>query len=188
MWAIQNPKYCIQRNTHVTPTEIAKPIRSRRRGVFNCPGQGRASCKNKAVAASYLHTQSASAALLSGVGLNPPQHLGLDSSDRPCRRGDFLTVRLERLRFKRMRDWIAYEVVALFHDGSAPYTEWSPEPNLELLSVSIHIPGHAGTDPVVLAQGPRGQPGHGARLRLPAGRAPLTSTNTRTTTESLTIA
>ena len=41
-------------------------------------------------------------------------------------RGDFLTVRLERLRFKRMLDWIAYEVVALFHDGSAPYTEWSP--------------------------------------------------------------
>ena len=41
-------------------------------------------------------------------------------------RGDYLTVRLERLRFKRMLDWIAYEVVTLFHDGSAPYTEWSP--------------------------------------------------------------
>jgi hypothetical protein len=41
-------------------------------------------------------------------------------------RGDYLTVRLERLRFKRMLDWIAYEVVTLFHDGSVPYTEWSP--------------------------------------------------------------
>jgi hypothetical protein len=37
--------------------------------------------------------------------------------------GDSLTLRLERLRFKRLLDWIAFEVVALFHDGSTPYVE-----------------------------------------------------------------
>jgi hypothetical protein len=31
-----------------------------------------------------------------------------------------LTLRLERLRFKRMLDWIIYEVIALFHDGTKP--------------------------------------------------------------------
>jgi Transposase DDE domain len=36
-------------------------------------------------------------------------------------RGDSLTLRLERLRFKRLLDWIACTVVALFHDGSTPY-------------------------------------------------------------------
>ena len=36
-------------------------------------------------------------------------------------RGDSLTVRLERLRFKRLLDWIACTVVALLHDGSTPY-------------------------------------------------------------------
>jgi hypothetical protein len=32
-----------------------------------------------------------------------------------------LTPRLERLRFRRMLDWIAQTVVALLHDGSTPY-------------------------------------------------------------------
>jgi hypothetical protein len=36
-------------------------------------------------------------------------------------RGDSLTLRLERLRFKRLLDWIAGSVVALLHDGSIPY-------------------------------------------------------------------
>ena len=36
-------------------------------------------------------------------------------------RGDSLTLRLERLRFKRLLDWIACSVVALLHDGSTPY-------------------------------------------------------------------
>ena len=36
-------------------------------------------------------------------------------------RGDSLTLRLERLRFKRLLDWIASSVVALLHDGSTPY-------------------------------------------------------------------
>lgn len=39
--------------------------------------------------------------------------------------GDDLTLHLERLRFKRMLDWIVHEVVALFHDGSTPCVEWS---------------------------------------------------------------
>jgi putative transposase len=34
--------------------------------------------------------------------------------------GDRLTLRLERLRFKRLLDWIAGTVVALLHDGSTP--------------------------------------------------------------------
>ena len=34
--------------------------------------------------------------------------------------GDHLKLHLECLRFKRMLDWIVYEIVALFHDGSAP--------------------------------------------------------------------
>jgi hypothetical protein len=40
--------------------------------------------------------------------------------------GDTLTLHLERLRFKRMLDWIAHQVVALFHDGSIPCVVWSP--------------------------------------------------------------
>jgi hypothetical protein len=36
-------------------------------------------------------------------------------------RGDSFTLRLERLRFKRLLDWIACSVVALLHDGSTPY-------------------------------------------------------------------
>jgi len=40
--------------------------------------------------------------------------------------GDTLTLHLERLRFKRMLDWIVHEVVALFHDGSSPCVVWSP--------------------------------------------------------------
>ena len=35
-------------------------------------------------------------------------------------RGDNLAVRLERLRFKQLLDWIACTVVALLHDGSTP--------------------------------------------------------------------
>jgi hypothetical protein len=35
-------------------------------------------------------------------------------------RGDDLTLRLERLRFKRMLHWIAQTVVAVLHDGSIP--------------------------------------------------------------------
>jgi hypothetical protein len=36
--------------------------------------------------------------------------------------GEELTLHLERLRFKRMLDWIAQTVVALLHDGSMPCT------------------------------------------------------------------
>jgi hypothetical protein len=35
-------------------------------------------------------------------------------------RGDSITLHLERLRFKRLLDWIAGSVVALLHDGSTP--------------------------------------------------------------------
>jgi Transposase DDE domain len=38
--------------------------------------------------------------------------------------GDNLTLRLERLRFKRMLDWIVHEVKHLYHDGSTPCVEW----------------------------------------------------------------
>lgn len=37
-----------------------------------------------------------------------------------------ITLHLERLRFKRMLDWIAFEIVATLHDGSSPYVEWPP--------------------------------------------------------------
>jgi hypothetical protein len=36
-------------------------------------------------------------------------------------RGSTMTLRLERLRFKQLLDWIAQAVVALLHDGSLPY-------------------------------------------------------------------
>lgn len=39
--------------------------------------------------------------------------------------GERITVHLERLRFKRMLDWIAHTVVALLHDGSTPCVEWT---------------------------------------------------------------
>ncbi len=39
--------------------------------------------------------------------------------------GDSLTLHLERLRFKRMLDWIVHEVVVLFHDGSMPCVVWT---------------------------------------------------------------
>ena len=39
--------------------------------------------------------------------------------------GDDLVLHLERLRFKRMLDWIVHEIVALFHDGSTPCVVWS---------------------------------------------------------------
>lgn len=37
-----------------------------------------------------------------------------------------LKLHLELLRFKRMLDWIAHEVVTLFHDGSIPYVAKPP--------------------------------------------------------------
>jgi hypothetical protein len=40
--------------------------------------------------------------------------------------GDNFTLHLELLRFKRMLDWIAHEVVTLFHDGSTPYVVRPP--------------------------------------------------------------
>jgi len=40
--------------------------------------------------------------------------------------GDDFTLHLELLRFKRMLDWIAHEVVTLFHDGSTPYVVRPP--------------------------------------------------------------
>jgi putative transposase len=40
--------------------------------------------------------------------------------------GDTLTLHLELLRFKRMLDWIARQVIALYHDGTAPYVPWPP--------------------------------------------------------------
>jgi Transposase DDE domain len=36
--------------------------------------------------------------------------------------GDTMTLHLELLRFKRMLDWIVSEVVALYHDGTRPFT------------------------------------------------------------------
>jgi hypothetical protein len=39
---------------------------------------------------------------------------------------DNLTLHLERLRFKRMLDWIVAHIFALYHDGSQPYVEWDP--------------------------------------------------------------
>ena len=39
------------------------------------------------------------------------------------RRGDRFTVRLDRLRFQRLLDWIASAVVALLHDGTMPYVD-----------------------------------------------------------------
>jgi hypothetical protein len=41
-------------------------------------------------------------------------------------RGARLTLHLERLRFKRMLDWIVHQILALFHDGSTPCAEWEP--------------------------------------------------------------
>lgn len=40
--------------------------------------------------------------------------------------GESKTLRPERLRFKRMLDWIAQTVVAILHDGSTPYVEFDP--------------------------------------------------------------
>lgn len=36
-----------------------------------------------------------------------------------------LLMHLERLRFKRMLEWIVHEILALYHDGSTPCTVWS---------------------------------------------------------------
>ena len=40
--------------------------------------------------------------------------------------GDTITLHLELLRFKRMLDWIAQEVITLYHDGSTPCVERPP--------------------------------------------------------------
>jgi hypothetical protein len=48
-------------------------------------------------------------------------HMRLAEGDR-----DHRTLRLERLRFKRMLDWIVHEVHRLLHDGSRPHTAWKP--------------------------------------------------------------
>ena len=40
--------------------------------------------------------------------------------------GNTITLHLELLRFKRMLDWIAQEVIALYHDGSTPCVERPP--------------------------------------------------------------
>jgi hypothetical protein len=40
-------------------------------------------------------------------------------------RGESLILHLEKLRFRRLLDWIAFEVVAQLHDGSAPCVEFS---------------------------------------------------------------
>lgn len=39
---------------------------------------------------------------------------------------DHPTLHLERLRFKRMLDWIVHEVVNIFHDGSTPCVAFDP--------------------------------------------------------------
>ena len=48
-------------------------------------------------------------------------HMLLAEGDRDNR-----TLHLERLRFKRMLDWIVHEIQRLLHDGSTPYTAWDP--------------------------------------------------------------
>lgn len=48
-------------------------------------------------------------------------HTKLAEGDRNNR-----TLHLERLRFKRMLDWIVHEIQNLCHDGSTPYVEWDP--------------------------------------------------------------
>jgi putative transposase len=48
-------------------------------------------------------------------------HMFLAEGDRNNR-----TLHLERLRFKRMLDWIVHEIQHLMHDGSRPYTAWKP--------------------------------------------------------------
>ncbi len=42
------------------------------------------------------------------------------------RKGSKLKLHLEQLRFKRLLDWVAREVVNLFDDGSTPCVEWNP--------------------------------------------------------------
>lgn len=47
-------------------------------------------------------------------------HALLAEGDRSNR-----TLHLERLRLKRMLDWIVHEVTRLIHDGSTPYAAWN---------------------------------------------------------------
>ena len=37
--------------------------------------------------------------------------------------GDSMTLHQEKLRLRRMLEWIALEVVAQLHDGSKPYVD-----------------------------------------------------------------
>jgi hypothetical protein len=39
--------------------------------------------------------------------------------------GEQITLRLERLRFKRLLDWLAHAVTTLLHDGSIPCAQWT---------------------------------------------------------------
>jgi hypothetical protein len=48
-------------------------------------------------------------------------HRFLAEGDRDNR-----TLHLERLRFKRMLEWLVHEIHRLLHDGSTPYTAWKP--------------------------------------------------------------
>jgi hypothetical protein len=48
-------------------------------------------------------------------------HTLLAEGDRDNR-----TLHLERLRFKRMLDWIVHAIQRLLHDGSTPYSAWEP--------------------------------------------------------------
>jgi putative transposase len=48
-------------------------------------------------------------------------HLFLAEGDRDNR-----TLHLERLRFKRMLEWIVHEIQRLLHDGSRPHNAWEP--------------------------------------------------------------
>ena len=41
-------------------------------------------------------------------------------------RGDRLTLRQERLRFKQMLSWLSHAIVVLLHDGSTPCAIWDP--------------------------------------------------------------
>ena len=53
--------------------------------------------------------------------------------------GPSRTMHLERLRFKRLLDWIAQAVVAQLHDGSTPCVNFSPKTDLALLNFEIRM-------------------------------------------------
>lgn len=39
--------------------------------------------------------------------------------------GEQITLRLERLRFKRLLDWLVHAITTLLHDGSTPCVQWT---------------------------------------------------------------